>query len=553
MTEFVFDRYDTIGANAAEEDRDYLHDCFVNMGELPILQNVNDLRFLVVGRTGSGKTALFMRLAEELDNCRLIDADTRGFCYTEKSTILNDLSDKGINLAPYLKLLWMHVLVIEIIQEVVPVEQKESITARLKSLFSRRNVKEETAIRYLEEHQGEFWTDTTEKTKKISEEFSQAYEKIRKSEGEAIGRLGGVVSAGGGVSDEDQTSTSHSVQTTYEVEKRGVEIISSNLASKIGTIPALIDTLLKDKRKIVYIAIDRIDESVISDTFRYQSLRGLIDAIRELNRSVDNLKIVVSIRTDLLDCILKRVEIPGQQYEKYKSLFLQLKWNKRQLTELAEKRVQKLVRKRYQPKAAVLLHELFPEKMHFANNQSILFEDYLIQRSWDRPRDIIDFINCCIAQAEGNSHVTQDMVRQAEKYYSRDRYSSLQEEWNKTIPEIEILLGFLSGMQTDFCVAEIGEEKAIDWVIAVLKDGDSSGKIYRLASEYEKRVSGYADFRNACFEALYDAGVIGIKFTPTDTLKWSYREGYAYESDVIQESSLVRIHPALWAYYGINE
>jgi len=60
--EFVFNRHDTIGANAAEEDADYLSECFVDMEELPIIKDDRDHRFLVVGRTGSGKTALFMQL-----------------------------------------------------------------------------------------------------------------------------------------------------------------------------------------------------------------------------------------------------------------------------------------------------------------------------------------------------------------------------------------------------------------------------------------------------------------------------------------------------------
>jgi len=47
MSEFVFNRYDTVGANAAEEDSDYLSECFVAMAELPILRAINDARFLV--------------------------------------------------------------------------------------------------------------------------------------------------------------------------------------------------------------------------------------------------------------------------------------------------------------------------------------------------------------------------------------------------------------------------------------------------------------------------------------------------------------------------
>jgi hypothetical protein len=282
--------------------------------------------------------------------------------------------------------------------------------------------------------------------------------------------------------------------------------------------------------------------------FRYQLLRGLVEAIQQLNRDVKNLKLVLSIRTDLLDCILKKVKIPGQQYEKYKSLFLQLRWNRQRLIELAEKRVQKLVKKRYQPKSAVSLRDFFPETIHAANNQITPFEDYLLQRTWDRPRDIIDFINFCIKQAEGHNSVTQEMVFKAEKRYSQDKYLSLQDEWYKTIPEIGLLFGFLNGFDVNFSVADITEEKVLEWIVSVKDDGNPSSDLYRLALQVE-----HVAFRDLCLQSLYEAGVIGIKFLPTDTWKWSYKEDYTYVKDIIQEGSLIRIHPGLWAYYGVRE
>ena len=550
--EFVFNRHDTIGANAAEEDTDYLSECFVDMEELPIIKDDRDHRFLIVGRTGSGKTALFMQLAEDCDNCHPIDANARGFCFTEKISILEELSEEGINLSPYLKLLWTHVLVLEIIRETIPVEHKDTVIDRLKSIFTRKGkVKEETALRYLEEHQGHFWMETTERLRLITEKFTQELENVTKVESETKAKLGSLLSASVGGSYEDGKTASYTHQTIREIKRRGIETICQNLAGKICTIPVVIDALLKDKGRIMYVAIDKLDESVISDTFRYQSLRGLIDAIRDLNRDVEKLKIVVSIRTDLLDCILRRVKSPGQQFEKYKSLFLQIRWNRQQLIDLAEKRVHKLVKKRYQPKSTVSLRELFPEKIHVANGKTVSFEDYIIERSWNRPRDIIDFINFCIKQAEGNKKVTQDMVRQAEKQYSKDRYSSLQEEWQKTIPEIKILLDLLAGFPVEFDVSSIDEDKTIDWAQAVLRSEELSSPLYCLASEYDRQLANYVAFRKACLQLLYDAGAVGIKFSSSDPLRWSYQEDYDYVKDDIKENSSVKIHPGLWAYYGI--
>lgn len=61
---FRFRRLDTIGAAAAEEDKGFLQECFVATSHLHLLQDCKDPRSIVLGRTGSGKTALLHRLAE---------------------------------------------------------------------------------------------------------------------------------------------------------------------------------------------------------------------------------------------------------------------------------------------------------------------------------------------------------------------------------------------------------------------------------------------------------------------------------------------------------
>ena len=61
---FRFRKLDTIGAAAAEEDTAFLEKCFVDTGDLRQLHDSTNPRRIVVGRTGSGKTALLIRLME---------------------------------------------------------------------------------------------------------------------------------------------------------------------------------------------------------------------------------------------------------------------------------------------------------------------------------------------------------------------------------------------------------------------------------------------------------------------------------------------------------
>jgi type II secretory ATPase GspE/PulE/Tfp pilus assembly ATPase PilB-like protein len=61
---FIFRKLDTIGAADAEQDKEFLKECFVEHGYLEVLRNCNDPRRIVLGRTGSGKTALLQKVLE---------------------------------------------------------------------------------------------------------------------------------------------------------------------------------------------------------------------------------------------------------------------------------------------------------------------------------------------------------------------------------------------------------------------------------------------------------------------------------------------------------
>ena len=59
QSEFKFRKSDTIGAASAEDDTNFLEECFVHTDEYEILKDVRDIRQIVLGRTGSGKTGIF--------------------------------------------------------------------------------------------------------------------------------------------------------------------------------------------------------------------------------------------------------------------------------------------------------------------------------------------------------------------------------------------------------------------------------------------------------------------------------------------------------------
>src|ERR1700688_2500028 len=97
IPQFRFRRQDTIGAADAQEDS-FLDSCFVDTGDLEVLRDCQDPRRIVVGRTGSGKTALLLRLASTEERTIDIKPESLALSYISNSTILRFVSDMGVKL-----------------------------------------------------------------------------------------------------------------------------------------------------------------------------------------------------------------------------------------------------------------------------------------------------------------------------------------------------------------------------------------------------------------------------------------------------------------------
>ena len=166
---FRFRKLDNIGVAAAEADIDFLKDCFVDAGDVGILSNCRDPRSIVVGRTGSGKTALLSRLLGTEDRVIDIRPESLALSYISNSTILNFFDHLGVKLDIFFKLLWRHVFIVELLKHHSTVWKdpaKSSIIEKIRSRFV--DDKDKKALDYLETWGSTFWEETEYRIKEVT-------------------------------------------------------------------------------------------------------------------------------------------------------------------------------------------------------------------------------------------------------------------------------------------------------------------------------------------------------------------------------------------------
>jgi hypothetical protein len=103
--DFVFRKHMSIGEVDAENDTKFLRDCFVDTGDYDVLDDTQSSQCIVLGRTGSGKSALLERLEKCQDQIIRIEPEELALKHISNSTILSFFEDLGVDLDIFYSLL----------------------------------------------------------------------------------------------------------------------------------------------------------------------------------------------------------------------------------------------------------------------------------------------------------------------------------------------------------------------------------------------------------------------------------------------------------------
>ena len=102
MAEIIFKRSMNVGTISAESDKEFLEQCFIETPEYEDLCDFNSKKMIILGRTGSGKTALLNKIKEDVDCYIEVRPDTFALQYITNVPFVNKLEKENVNLEIFL-------------------------------------------------------------------------------------------------------------------------------------------------------------------------------------------------------------------------------------------------------------------------------------------------------------------------------------------------------------------------------------------------------------------------------------------------------------------
>lgn len=270
--DFRFRRGDSVGKLDAINDAKFLDECFVDTGDLATLQNPDDTRHIIVGRTGAEKTALMTRIEKEQSEHTLrLSPAALSLTYITNRDTVKQLLELGVNLDPFFKLLWKHVLSLQILALLYPRSQDEKNLGffsfflsriRLDKTSQEKEARHKRVLEYIREHSNDkFWDDSGMQVERIVNSFESRFSheagigtsinagldfKIAKSNVDGAAKLA------------ESVQTTRSSTTDSVPRERFQQIVNNLLIKDIEKVADLLRDVFDDAPHRVYILIDQL-------------------------------------------------------------------------------------------------------------------------------------------------------------------------------------------------------------------------------------------------------------------------------------------------------
>lgn len=364
-------------------------------------------RELVVGRKGSGKSALCLALKSALENEeRSVVLVTPKLLSVPK---IQQLKVNSISREESYVLSWKYVLLVKISFELIELVEKLNLEIEGHNKGLLREIKK-------------FLFENGEIKKGFWKKLVEALNVFKK------------ISAKVGIFD-----------VGFEASNQQSQVDAANLLE--GFEEKLKNLLISLDHIDITILIDRIDEVWSPVEESELIVIGLINAIHDLNSTLRNTRIVLFLRSDIYD-ILK-----FNDSDKLRNLEERIIWSEVDLKQLIVTRG-KISSGSNITEVDTLWKLFFDDKV----NGDDSFH-YILDRTLKRPRELIQFCNLSLtlAQNKGQNKITKSVILEAEGQYSNWKLNDLASEFLVQYPFLRDLLALFQGFQPGFTRDEFDE------------------------------------------------------------------------------------------------
>lgn len=516
-----------LGGQQAEADP-LLEQAFFQTSQFKAASARDDPHCFLIGRTGSGKSALLQQLESEYpEHVIRITPEDLSLTYVADLQTVRWLDGQGVHLDPLFIALWKHVLLIEIIRHRYKVDSptaKQNFIASITEKIKRDRSKLE-ALRYLEEFQGKFWCEADERVREIADRFES---QIRAEAGADVGfKLG----AAGAVT---QSSEERS-----EWVARFQRIVNETQLPRLNQMIKVLDeNILESPQNFTFVVIDDLDQDWVDDKVANSLIRCLFRAVLDLKR-VSNLKVVVALRTNIFEA-LDFGQRTGGQEEKFRALAMRLRWSEADLEAMLDERV-RVAGKRLGEDFATI-RGLLPGT-NKTRGDALAF---IFRRTLMRPRDAIAYLNECLDGSTGRPRITWDRINTAESRYSHSRLLALRDEWKPTYPGIDHVFNAFDRAPVVMSREELAFR--LDDVAMLSADAGFDGAAWlgRLTMElWNPGKSDWVEEYGQLVRFLFDIGFIGCNPARGGCPMFSYDEpGYLDRPNKLSHIDRFVVHPA---------
>lgn len=527
-----------IGKISAEADHEFLYNCFVDHVALSAIDDADNPQMILLGPTGSGKTAVMKMLARKHERNHELDLDDLSLSYLANSDVIAFLLALDVSLDHFFQALWRHVICLEYIKPRFNVDSEgksKNLWARIKERFSGQAPKQR-AMSYLEKWENKFWISYDESVREITKNLEEDVTAIFAADIEKFKTDVGY-----------RRKLSHDRKS--HLQQRLKQFVNADLLTELSQVINLLSEYEPDSKVVNFVILDRLDENWIDGAVKYQLVRALIEALKSLRRMSD-LKVAVALRSDLMEKIIYETRDLGFQSEKYEDYVQRLTWTADDLKVLVNKRINYLFRRKYNSEN-VFFESIFTDSV--GRDKSFA---YILDRTLYRPRDVITFINLYLEQAAGKNEVKKSDIQAAERVYSENRRQALIDEWRPVFPGIEPSIEVLNERRRFFSVYEWSTSDFVSKLMSLFYEKDSyqSDPICRLL-EKATEVGGDSDalkIAAVLLERLHLVGAVGLNTHPDQPVHWFYKNQRRVDSSSIKVDTRVRIHPMLYSSLNIS-